>query len=139
MVTASLALLLVASLGSPRADGCGLLADTPHACCDAEAAPRTPVVASCCVGETSAPASTPCRPSSGSVNSECSCGHAPVTPPAAATGVAAPIAPELEAQLVAPGHAPDAGRGLGPRQAELGSVSSAHDPPLFLLDCAYLI
>jgi hypothetical protein len=54
-------------------------------------------------------------------------------------GIAAPTAPELEAQLFTPDLAPCAnGTGLA-AGGETAAVRGAHDPPLFLLGCAYLI
>lgn len=69
----------------------------------------------------------------------CSCGHAPAAPPAAATGVGAPVAPEVEAQPVVTNWSTDSGGTLGKRPADAHLASSTHDPPLFLLGCAYLI
>jgi hypothetical protein len=56
-----------------------------------------------------------------------------------ATGVAASTAPELEAQPVVTHWGTDRGGTVGKRPADGQPASSAHDPPLFLLGCAYLI
>lgn len=133
---AAVALLaLLAAGASPAASPCPLPGAIPHGCCSGQ--PPAPVAdgARCCsAGEPSDLASS----ADDGHGSRCDCIHAPAAP--AAEAVAGPTPPSDELH--------PAGEGAAARRAALtGGASvrpaehkpSSIPPPIFLLDCAFLI
>jgi hypothetical protein len=114
----------------PGSDGCALAASSDHACC-AQAAPEPSP--GCCSSDKAAAA--PTEPDHGS---RCDCIH-PASTQSALVASSSPPAPDKTQSVEPNAEAPSSGS-LSENPARTARHVRNHPPPpVFLLDCAFLI
>jgi hypothetical protein len=129
-------LVALVPIAVPQADACLASAGAPHRCCAPPAAPEITAETSCCGGDASS------RPPSASTRSSpqnrCDCVHAPAEPEAVTVGTPTPSVDDIEPSAL---HSMN----VVPSLAWTANGSRSNlaygvlPPPLFILDCAFLI
>jgi hypothetical protein len=130
---------VLALLAMPAGDSCAVGGDAPHLCCSTAPAPVQPTAAgSCCSDDASSAVGHDARKPT-SRGAECNCVHAPHAPAAAVVGTpTSPLDEGSPATLPAAAAVrTEAPAWAGVRHHDPASRSAP--PPLFLLDCAFLI
>ena len=122
------AVLLTGSV--PGGDGCGVATPTDHACCAEPAPERT----SACCPSTSSPAS----PAEDEHGSRCDCIH-PASTQAAMVASSSPPEPEKTQSAERNCDGPFSDLLCQRSVRATGHLRNHPPPPVFLLDCAFLI
>ncbi len=129
-------LVALVPVAVPRADACHVGGAVPHECCAPTPAVESTPSASCCATDASSP--PPSAATQGPAQNRCDCVHAPEDPATVTVGTPTPTVDDIEPSAL---HSMTAVP--RPIWTENGSRSDlAHGllpPPLFILDCAFLI
>ena len=127
---------VLTSAAVPTVDACAVAGAAPHECCASIAKPESAPPASCCGAESSPPPLNVAAHDG--FQERCDCFHPPADAQAAAAGIATPCVDSMKANAVrgARGELSMARMSQGPQSAVARDLSP---PPLFILDCAFLI
>lgn len=132
-------IVVLALLATPAGDACAGGNGAPHPCCSAAPTPDPPSAPGTCCGAGASPAAGRDAMTSASRDPGCHCAHAPRAPAAVVVGT--PTSP-LDEGPAATLPVAAAVRSEAPASASVchhDPVSRSAPPPLFLLDCAFLI
>lgn len=127
------ALLVV--VATPAGPWCAWASQTPHSCC-AESRPQVDQARPCCGGADQEPAA----PATSLGPSGCDCLHAPASGEVVPVGTPTVPAPPDMVQEVRTGDPAVRANACGLRHpADHVPLDGSSPPPLFLIDCAFLI
>jgi hypothetical protein len=128
--------LIFAPMTGPAADSCLAQGVPSHDCCARPPAPERATADSCCAGNDASPARS--RVPQSSSHDRCDCVHSPAEPEAVSVGTPTPPSDDLRASSAeAPNQEPIFSRWEVCRHCDRSRGSPT--PPLFILDCAFLI
>lgn len=128
---------LLALLAVPSGDACPVDSATPHDCCASVTRAPAPESDSCCSTAEDEPSGRVLS-TSGVLDPDCHCIHAPAAPTGAAVGTPTP-------NLDGVGSAATRDAAVLPSAPRIGPpvladpVARSAPPPLYVLDCAFLI
>lgn len=127
----------LASLAVPQADVCAMDGAARHDCCAPPATAPGPPAEPCCSSVPSAP--PPSAATGETDRAECDCIHAPAVPEAATVGTPTLSGDESSALPGSDTSVTHASPVRGALASDHGHRFTGEPPPLYLMECAFLI